>query len=436
MSREVETFAEADRRDAFADVARRTLGSRTLDNKATAAVRGRVRWVNPAWLTLFASVALCLVGVFAIDLTSGLDPDGLSFYAKRQLVFLAIGLVTCAVCMTLHFRNAAYFAWPLAVIVAFLLVFVLLPFVPEWLVLPRKGARRWISLGLFDLQPSELAKVAFVLVTAGYLQFRESYRTFFGLARPMLLAAVPMALILVEPDLGTATLFAPALLAMLVAAGAKLVHLIGTGVAGVAFAAVVVAVSLAAAEQDAYPLLRPHQVERIQAVVERFEGDDRFIDSRGFQGQQALTLVGSGGAFGNSEDKTRAFVRFSGIPEAHNDMIFAVVVNRWGAAGGIVVLVLVALWGLGAVLTAAVTKDPFGRLIVVGFAAFILSQATINIGMTIGLFPITGMTLPFVSYGGSSLVAGFIMVGLICNVGLRRDPHLWRRSFEFDDDET
>ncbi|MEM9083642.1 MAG: FtsW/RodA/SpoVE family cell cycle protein, partial [Planctomycetota bacterium] len=248
---------------------------------------------------------------------------------------------------------------------------------------------------------------------------------------PAFIAFVPMGLILVEPDLGTALLFMPSLLAMLVAAGAKLVHVIGTCALGGVFGLGIVAASLFFAQAEKYPLLRPHQVERIEAVIDSWQGDERFVDSRGFQGRQAKMLLGAGGFAGHDEERARALINFSSLPERHNDMIFAVVLNRFGFVGSAIMLALYAVWFVGALFTAGVSKDPFGRIIVVGFVGMLATQAMINIGMTLGLLPITGMTLPFVSYGGSSLLMNFVMVGLILSVGLRRPERLWRDSFEF-----
>ena len=133
--------------------------------------------------------------------------------------------------------------------------------------------------------------------------------------------------------------------------------------------------------------------------------------------------------------KSRTVVHYNRLPEDHNDMIFSVVVNRFGLFGGFLTMGLYLLWLLGATLTAGLCKDPFGRLLVVGLSAMIAAQVIVNIGMNIGVLPITGMTLPFVSYGGASLVVAFMMTGLIVNVAMRKPALLTRQSFEFDADE-
>lgn len=394
----------------------------------------RITWEHPAWFTLLSALALCAVGIHCIDLARP-GAAGAAWYATaagRQIVFLVVGLAAGAVAAFPHYRRLAPISWPILGACLALLVFVLIPVVPESIVSPRNGARRWINIGITDFQPSELAKIAFVIACAAYLRYRDNYRRLTGLIPPATIAFIPMLLILVEPDLGTSLLFIPALVAMLVAAGAKMRHLITTGGLGIAFGVVIAVASLIFAADGRYPLLRPHQVERIQTVVDRFKGDERFSDDRGFQGRQAMTLIGAGGLSGHPFEKSRKLIRYSALPEAHNDMIFAVIVNRFGLIGAVGVLGLYLVFFASAMMTAALCKDPFGRLLVVGLATIIITQVAINVGMNVGIMPITGMTLPFISAGGSSLVAGFLTVGLIWNVAMRRPPLLWRRSFEYD----
>ncbi len=408
---------------------RRTLTARVVSIRESAiAVR------NPAWVVVGASLGLSLLGVHGISLTTGLDGSIFQGLALRQLVFVFIGLIAAAIVAVPSYRKTPMFTPFIAAGTVALLVFVLVPFVPSSIVAPRYGARRWINLGFTDFQPSEVAKVVYVLVLAGYLRYRSNHRRLTGLIPPALIALVPMSLILVEPDLGTSMVFIPALVAMLVAAGAKLSHLIATGSLGVVSAAAIVLVSLGAAggASPSYPLLRPHQVERIQAVVDRATGDTRFDHDRGFQGKQAQTLVGAGGWFGHSADQSRALIHYSRVPEPHNDMISAVIGNRFGLLGLFAMVGLFMAWIGGALVVAGRCKDPFGRLVCVGFAAIVFTQMTVSIGMTVGLLPITGMTLPFVSYGGSSLVMGYVMVGVLMNIGMRRAPYLWQPSFEYD----
>lgn len=380
--------------------------------------RRRLEMLNPGWLSAAGAAGLSIVGILAI----GTIPPELagSDYATRQTAFLCVGVIAAALAAVPHYRWLRVFSVPLLIAVVGLLVFVLLPVVPESIVRPRNGARRWISLGVTDFQPSELAKISYIIALAGYLRYRKNYRRFLGLLWPFLLTFIPMGLVLVEPDLGTALLFLPTLFAMLVAAGAKLRHLV-----------LIIVLGLAAAPAT-YPWLRPHQKNRIHALYYQVIGDTRHVQDIGYQGDRAMTLVGAGGIIGVGRDRAADLVHHNRLPEEHNDMVFAVVACRWGALGALATWGLFALIVAGGLLTAAQSKDPFGRLVAVGVVAILFAQMTINTGMTIGLMPITGMTLPFVSYGGSSLVSAWIMVGVILNIAMRRPHYLAREAFDFD----
>jgi rod shape determining protein RodA len=196
---------------------------------------------------------------------------------------------------------------------------------------------------------------------------------------------------------------------MQVAARGRLSHLL----AGVLLTAVLGPVAYVTA-------LQPYQRARIDAIVAQWQGDTRFEQREGFQGWRAMRLVGSGGVAGVGEEHARSLVRLNALPEEHNDMIFAVVAVRWGAIGALATVAGYLAIVVAALATALLGRDGFGRLVAVGIAGLTLSQASINIGMTIGLLPITGITLPFVSYGGTSLVASWINIGLLLGVGLRR----------------
>jgi len=399
--------------------------ARSLDRIIRTARAGsrRVTLVHPGWITFAASVLLALLGIYCINLTAEPGAVSMSGLAKKQLAFLGVGLIAAFLTMLPSYRLIGRMTPLLVLATIGALVLLLAPFAPESLVTPRNGARRWINLGVVDFQPSELAKIVYVIAVARYLRFRSNHRRFLGLVPPALITFVPVALILVEPDLGTALLFLPALFAMLIAAGARLKHLI-----------LVVAVAAITAPAM-YPLLQPHQKSRVQAIYYQIIGDDSHADSINYQGFRAMTVVGAGGATGLPQPKSRALLHFNRLPEDHNDMIFAVISTRFGLLGGLSLLALYLLWGVGALLSAAVSKDAFGRLVIVGLTAIVMTQMVINIGMTIGLLPITGMTLPFVSYGGSSLVAAFLAVGLICNVAMRRPVSVQASPFEFRDDD-
>ncbi len=378
---------------------------------------------NPAWVTLLAAIGLTGIGILAIGTA---EPR----YAPVQTRWLVIALAAAGVCTLPHPRLIGQAAYPLMGVILMMLLVILLPFMPRSIVPVRNGATCWINLRLMMFQPSEVAKVLYVLTMAWYLRYGDSWRTVMGLTKTFVMLLVPVGLILVEPDLGTALIFVPTLFAMLVAAGARLVH-IGSLV-GMAVVAIVINVAVVYTLPDSMQILKPHQRQRIVALVSQIQGDTRYENDIGYQQAKAMTLVGSGGVSGYGAAKSQTMVRFNKLPEDHNDMIFAVIVNRWGWVGGMATLglYLVMTWSMLGV--AMVTRDAFAQISCVGFAGLIFSQAVINIGITLGVLPVTGITLPFVSYGGSSLVAMFAVIGLVLNFASRRPMILTRPSFEFD----
>ena len=386
-----------------------------------------LRFRHAGWLTVGAAVALSLLGVYAIDVAmfvtppEGPLPIHVQGHAAKQLVFLAIGMLAAATIALPHYRFIRAFAWPLMWVMIGFLVFLLIPFVPSSIVAPRNGARAWINFGFTDFQPAEIAKIAFVLVVADYLRYRQNHRTFIGLIPPGLIAAIPIGLIMLQPDLGTAMLFVPALFAMLVAAGARIQHL----------AAVVLIAILAA--PLAYPFLKPHQKARIVGMINMFQDPTKGADDINYQSLTAQTLAGAGRVAGVPDARARVLVRYNRLPERHNDMILAVVMTRFGMLGAVALLFLYAVWFAGAYISAALCKDAFARLVVVGCCAVVGAQIFINMAMTLGILPIIGITLPFVSYGGSSMLTVWMMTGLILNVATRPQVRLARPTFEFDD---
>lgn len=270
------------------------------------------------------------------------------------------------------------------------------------------GSSRWIPMGFIDLQPSEVMKVALIVALAHCLRCPEPLRSWRGLVAPFALTFIPMALILKQPDLGSAAILLPILFAMLYVARARILHLSLIAAAGLAACPIVYLFGLKAYQKARITAFINPEVEPLGA---------------GYQILQSLTAVGSGGLTGRGwGEGTQTHLQF--LPERHTDFIFAVIAEEWGfvGAGGLLFLYF-ALFAL-ALSIAARTRDPTGRLIVTGAVVLLASQVIINTGMTVGLMPITGLTLPFVSFGGSSLLVSFIAVGLIMNVGMRPLPVL------------
>ncbi len=389
-------------------------------------VRSSLRLINASWLTIIASIGLSLVGVYAIDVAETVRPEGvvdLAPTAWKQVVFAIVGMLAATLIALPHYRVLAIIAWPVIAGLLVALILLLVPVLPESIAPVRSGARSWYALGPANFQPSEYGKLAFVLVVAQYLRYRSKHRQFTGLIVPGLITAIPVGLITLQPDLGTASLYVPALFAMLIAAGARLRHL----------SIIVLCAALAA--PAAYPFLKPHQKTRIVGMLKAIEGDESTAHDINYQSFTAQTLIGAGQASGTPAPAARALVHYNKLPERHNDMVFAVIVTRFGFWGGLGVIVLFLTWIGGCLLVAASCKEPMGRLIAVGLPAFVAAQMVINIGMNLGLVPIIGITLPFVSYGGSSLLASWMMVGLVANVALHKPRPPFRQSFEYPDDD-
>jgi rod shape determining protein RodA len=344
-------------------------------------------------------------------------------FAASQLRWCGVGLAAACALVLVPYRRLLDVAWPLWGASILLLLAVLV------LGERRNGAVRWLKIGDFGLQPSEFAKVAQVLVMARYIRFRRDHRTFKGLLVPFLLTLVPMALIFAEPDVGTAAMFVPVLFVMLWAAGARTKHLLAVVALGVAGLPVL------------YFSLPPdhYQRQRVDAFVAGIVGGARHravrrggaADGRGeatrapaktpdtFQRDEAVAAVAYGGFAGHSAtDESPA--QYGRVPEAWTDFVFVVHAEEWGFVG---VLLLLSVWAalLGALaLIASELKEPAARLVAVGALVLLGTQAVVNMAMTMGAFPVTGVPLPFVSYGGSSMLASWLLVALVLNAKARQ----------------
>ncbi len=341
-------------------------------------------------------MALGLVMVFSASSTTslfGASGDS-AFYLKRTALFAACGLVILRV-LSLHGVKLARRFTPLLLAVSIgLLVLVLVPGVAD----PVNGARRWIGTGFAQVQPSELAKVALVLYAAHLLATRPNLTRSLREMVPLLgMVALICALVVFEPDLGTAMVACFAAGAMLIAAGARLADLAKIGV-------------LAAAVIMLMILIEPYRMERLTGFLN--PGAD--LAGSGFQLNQAQIAMGSGGVFGVGlgESLQKAFF----LPEAHTDMIAAVIGEELGLAGIAMLVGLYGLFGYAGLRVAQRARDRYGKLLAAGLTTLVLVQAVLNLCAVLGLAPLTGVPLPFVSYGNSSMLAMLIAVGLILNV--------------------
>jgi cell division protein FtsW (lipid II flippase) len=398
---------------------------------------------HTSWPIILAMAALLAVGVLSIRAA---EAGATSVRLYRQLAYCAVALAAFFAATAVPYPRFGELAYPLFGLVLGLLVLVLL-------LPPVKNVHRWIALGPIQVQVSELAKLSYILMLAWYLRYRDNYRRLAGLALPLALTFVPMALVLTEPDLGTALLFLPTLYFMLFMAGAKLRHLLGIVAAGTLLVVLPLPMERQAAgqlEAIAYgwgshkviraggreyvllaaPLskMEPHQANRIVGWLRQ---DDPDVS---FQLARSKMLIGAGGLAGRGGwDDRPGF--FAALPERHTDFIFSVIAGQWGLAGCLAVLgVYAAIFVVGLEI-AVLTHDAFGRLLAIGVLALMTSQMIVNVSMTMGLLPVTGMTLPLVSYGGSSLVVNGAALGLLVNVGNHRPILLARRPFEFTEKE-
>ena len=344
-------------------------------------------------------VAITISGLCGLHRADQLYGESRLF--ERQLVWTALAWPVMFLMTTVPWRRLRNAGPALFVICLALLVLVL--FMP-----PINGSRRWIPLGLMDFQPSEPARLAFIMALASWLMYRENHRTIRGLVPPFIITLLPLLLVLREPDLGTAMLFLPILYAMLFAAGARARHL--------AVAALIGVVLLPLLWQQ----MTAEQKSRIVMLFNQVDGGPA-PSGDGFhlhQSKQVLALGGIYGSIWDDEPVTDDITAWR-LPAARTDFILPIIGERYGLAGvSFVFLVyLVLVWrGLRAALR---TQDPWGRLVAVGIVTMIGAQAVINSSMTVGLMPITGMTLPYCSYGGSSLLSFSVAAGLLMNIAMR-----------------
>jgi cell division protein FtsW len=346
-------------------------------------------------LVTLGLVAFGLVMVYSASsaramLAAG-DP---AYYLKRQALYALLGLGALALFSRLDFRALRFAGGPLLGASFILLVAVLA------LGTEVNGARRWLSTGVLDFQPSELAKFALALWVAALLARRPAPASLGELLRPLgLVVGLACGLILVEPDLGTAIAVAVMTIAMLVVAGTPLrVLASGAGIAG--------AVLLAAI------WLEPYRRARLLSFLDPWQDPD----GAGFQSVQAMIALGSGGFFGVGLGESVQKVYY--LPEASTDMIFAIVGEELGLFGSLAVIGAFAVFGYAGFNVALRCRDPFGKVLGTGLTALICGQAAVNMSAVLGLLPLTGIPLPFVSYGGSSLVVGLTSVGVLLNIAV------------------
>jgi cell division protein FtsW (lipid II flippase) len=399
-------------------------------------LKGRLLFVRICLLTCaFLLVLVGIVTIYCIGHPAETSPASskaikdLAGLWRKQMVFAGVGIAGFVGMNLVNYRRlGAISHWIYGAILILLVYLDISKKLPLPFVYETNGAYCWINLGSFSIQPSELCKLAYIIALAWYLRYRSNYRRFRSLIGPFALTLLPMALILVEPDLGTVMLMMPVLFTMLFMAGARGKHL------------VLIILLAALASPFLWSVMRPYQRSRVSAVllqnkwirdkaeeVPAFGGilvggkfvARRWQSSGGYQLDRSKYAVASGGLAGQGFGRG-PFIKYNLLTYRQNDFIFSVIAHQGGF------LVCLALLGLYVILAfcgleiAADNIDPFARLLAVGIVAMIIVEVLVNVGGTLGLMPITGLTLPFVSYGGSSLLVNLMAVGLLNNVGRSR----------------
>ncbi len=360
-----------------------------------------------AALLLAVTVFLLLVGLLTVYSASSFlaQKQGLPdhYFLRQQASKALVGLVALYVLARVDYRLHRWLAWPLLGLVAVALLIVVMPGT-EAIAPSRNGARRWLELFGVRVQPSEVAKLVLIIWTAAVAAKKgDRIRSLrWGLAAFALIYLAIGALIVIEPDFSTAALIGLLGAIVLFTAGAKLSHFMLLALLSV-------------------PLLW----EWIKTAGYRFVRLLAFVDpgsdpaGAGYQLRQALIAVGSGGLFGVGYGES--VQKFYFLPEPHNDFAFAIIAEEWGLLGVAVVALSVGVLGIVGLRIARRAPDIFGFLLAVGLTSMIVASALIHMGVSLGLLPTTGITLPFVSYGGSSLVVSLAAVGILLNIGSWRE---------------
>ncbi|KSU62430.1 rod shape-determining protein RodA [[Bacillus] enclensis] len=354
---------------------------------------------TPDFILIIVTLTLLAVGLIMVYSASAVWADykfdDSFFFAKRQLLFAAVGVFAMFFIMNVEYWTWRNWAKVLVIICFVLLVLVLIPGVGVL----RNGSRSWIGVGAFSIQPSEFMKLAMIAFLAKYLSENQKYITSFrkGVLPSLLLVFTAFGMIMLQPDLGTGTVMVGTCVVMIFISGARVMHFAWMGLAGLAgFAALVVSA--------------PYRIKRITSFLDPWEDP---LNS-GFQIIQSLYAIGPGGLFGLGLGESRQ--KFFYLPEPQNDFIFAILAEELGFIGGTFVLLLFALILWRGIRIALGAPDLFGSFLAVGIVSMIAIQVMINVGVVTGLMPVTGITLPFLSYGGSSLTLMLMAVGVLLNI--------------------
>jgi len=383
----------------------------TTSARSTNAAGNRATTRSSTAILLVAVVAvLNVIGAVMVlsasSVSSLTDYGSPWFFFLRQMLWTVVGLAAFVFAIRFDYHNWQRLVRPLLILSVILLCLVLLPGVGIYV----SGARRWMGYGIFRIQPSEIAKLALLVYTADIVSRRgKELYDWRRVMRPVVLMLGLFALLVMkEPDLGTTLVMAFLVIAVLVAGGVRAKHLFVVGGAGI------VAIS-------ALAWLEPYRRERMLTFLHPFADSS----NSGYQIAQSLIAIGSGGLTGVGLGASRAKWNF--LPNAHTDFIFAIIGEELGLIGAFVVMGLFIVFGILGTRAALRAPDRFGTLLAAGTTMWVVAQAVINIGAVVGVLPVTGIPLPFVSFGGSALVTTMLASGILVNVaGRGRTPSATR----------
>jgi rod shape determining protein RodA len=362
-------------------------------------------WRQVDFLLLSVTAALGLLGglMIASATYKALQADGKDplFYFKRHIVFLVIGVTLMMVTALIDYRVFLDHAAIWYVLALGALAAVLVPSIGAY----NNGARAWFAVGSFQVQPSEFTKLVLILALAAYGSAQRNLLDTRRFVTVLAIAGLPIGLIYLEPDLGTALVFLFIVLAMLWCSGARAVHLFGLLALGIL--SMVLAVKLG--------ILDKYQLDRLTS----FANPGKSLQGAGYQVLNSKIAIGAGGLYGaglfSGSQTASGFVPFR-----HTDFIFSAVGEQLGFVGAVALLALFAILAWRIVRTATIARDTAGSLVCVGVLAMFMFQIFENVGMSMGIMPVTGIPLPFLSYGGTSTIVSFLGVGLVLNVGMHR----------------
>jgi rod shape determining protein RodA len=356
-------------------------------------------------LTLaLGAIALAIFGLLMVYSAThrslsdfGRDPG---YDMKKQAVFMALGIVAMVTAMVVDYRIVKAYAPALYALAVVLLVLVRTPLGSSAL-----GAQRWFQVAGFQFSPSMFSRLALTAMLAAYLSQIKGEVRLDHVVRATILGVVPIFLVFVQPDIGTSIILAAILVGQLVVSGTRARYL----------AVLAMAALIAIFGAFHLHIIKDYQVQRITGFFQ----SDKNLQTANYNKQQAEIAIGAGGLTGKGYlHGTQTNLDF--VPEQHTDFIFTAVGEELGFVGAIILLMLfgLVLWRI--LRTALLSKEPFGTFLAVGVGTMIAIQVFVNIGMNDGIMPITGIPLPFLSYGGSALIADFIGIGLVLNVNMRR----------------